>query len=352
MASASLTDFTTLHAEYRARYPYRLFLERAFPVLLLLYFGLRIAANPEVNKESAPQTLRVLAVIVGVYVVAVVIANVMRMYQENAFSRDHPEFRTSVAPNLDRLLAILPFVVGGSIFTVGLLSGDSQVLLACFVLGFGIFVLSQALTRRALTSSRHEIPWDTELGQRIATVLESAGVQPKRLVIMRSMTPNAVALQDGIVVLTSSLQTLLTVDEVVAVVAHELSHVRDKDAKTLTNLRWALILPLGVAIGLAYEFGSSSRLEPLLIPIVVGGVSTIGMLPNYIRSCYSRRFEFKSDADTARLGLGPELISALTKITKFQGTSDRWIGMDKYFLTHPSLRDRVAAIDQLRVGIA
>jgi Zn-dependent protease with chaperone function len=100
----------------------------------------------------------------------------------------------------------------------------------------------------------------------------------------------------------------------------------------------------------AMLFFIGTSAEPFLPPFLGFGIAALFPIPMMFVGKYCRRLEFKCDRDAAQIGLGPSLASSLEKINAFLGNPRRWIGLDKYTLTHPSLDERVAALEHGHVA--
>ncbi|NEO87743.1 MAG: M48 family metalloprotease [Spirulina sp. SIO3F2] len=164
------------------------------------------------------------------------------------------------------------------------------------------------------------------------------------------------------VAVTQGLMNLLSTDELEGVIAHELSHVMNRD--TLTQAVAATIAGaiafLAQMAQFAMIFGGGSRDENggnplgLLVSVIVAPIAA-----TVIQLGISRTREFAADAGAARLTGNPRaLVSALQRLEQsarrmpmdgnpaFQpllisgAGAKSWLG--NLFSTHPSTQDRVA----------
>jgi len=339
-----LEDLENLQAEYQKRYPARFLLLRIAPALFAIYFAVRIVLWPPIVKADGPSLPSLLITGFGVYVGSMIVTIVLRIRQERDFVATHPAFKDSLLPVRPRIVAILPLILsfGAIVSATGV--DDNVTRVTVLILGIVGLVISLKLRYRQITHSRYELSWDEPLGNRIAEVVERFGLKPKKLVLIPSLVTNAGALPDGTVFVTSALRTLATPAEVAAVVAHELSHVRDGEGKKWVRLRLISTAPIGGLAGFGAAICQGLPFETFVPPLVGFGVITFAMLPAWWVGSRTRPAEFKCDADAAKLGLGMELASCLNKITRFMGLPPQWIGIDRYLLTHPSLEERTARL--------
>jgi len=339
-----LVDLEDLQVEYRKRYLRRFWLLRVAPALLLVYFGLRIVLWPVDAKADGPSLVSFLISAFVVYIGSMIGVAVLRIRQERSFVAVHPTFEDSFLPVRPRVLAILTWVLslGALIGGIALEVREIQFILLGLSL-VGMFV-GRRLQYRQISHSRYELPWDEPLGNRIAEVVERLGLKPKKLVRLPSLLTNAGVLPDGTVFVTSALRTLATPAEVAAVVAHELSHLRDREGKKWPRLRMISLVPVGLFAGIGVAVGQGTTLDTFMPPVVGFGLMTLPMVSAWWLARRTRPAEFKCDADAAKLGLGSELASCLNKITRFMGQPSHWIGLDRFLITHPSLEDRTARL--------
>lgn len=155
---------------------------------------------------------------------------------------------------------------------------------------------------------------------------------------------------------TRALVEALPPRELAAVLAHEISHVRDGD---LFVLRLAAIAATatramaqaGLIVALFAGLGAigAHPLLPLLLILspVVADLLTLSL---------SRAREFLADAGAAELTGDPEaLASALARLERIQGDdferlAARGPGWLRWFRTHPTVAQRIAALGEIAVA--
>jgi Zn-dependent protease with chaperone function len=226
----------------------------------------------------------------------------------------HPEWR-------DSILVILPAMKA----------------LPYLALALGIWLAARG-SMKAVTSG----PWY----RMVQDMAERAGVRVKKVVILRAKTPNAFANAFGTVGLTQGLLQKLEPEEVRAVVAHEIGHLKGRHPhKTMLAT-----LPTLVLLWCALRFS-----EPLLDRVpetgVIPGALFVGMLvlvaltPVLASGRGRRQREREADALAVEWTGDPELvIRALTKLHALAGAPERLKPSDEFLSTHPSLAHRIHAI--------
>jgi len=155
------------------------------------------------------------------------------------------------------------------------------------------------------------------------------GEEPPRVYVVPAAEPNAFAAGTGasVVAVTSGLVNLLTADEVQAVVAHEVGHVRNQDMGR--SLQTAAMLG-----GLGAIMSVGDFLTRIDRPVydddddeggslfALGWVLYFSGMLSYafgflLRAGNSRAREFEADAFAKSIGAGPDLASALLKLAEF-----------------------------------
>jgi heat shock protein HtpX len=194
----------------------------------------------------------------------------------------------------------------------------------------------------------------------------SAGMPMPRLYMVPSEAPNAFATgrspSHAAVAVTEGIMRMLSRAEVRAVLAHELSHVQNRD--TLISAIAATLAGVILMVARMAQFGAlfgglrrddrdgASGLE-LLVMIVVAPLAAM-----LIQMAVSRSREFQADATGAQISHSPnDLASALEKIAAASGrlalpagpaTAHLWIvnplrgsWIANLFSTHPPVEERI-----------
>jgi heat shock protein HtpX len=208
-----------------------------------------------------------------------------------------------------------------------------------------------------------------ELYQLVGEVAQRAGVPMPRVYVMDSDSPNAFATgrdpNHAAVAVTTGIMRILTPRELAGVLAHELSHVRNRDTLIMT-----VVATLAGAITMLAHFGQFAMFfgggrhddddgaNPFvaLLMIIVAPIAAA-----LIQLAISRAREFEADATGARISDDPlALASALEKLEAGAAvrpldaqpaTAHLFIvnpfgagGLQSLFMTHPPIPERVARL--------
>jgi len=179
-----------------------------------------------------------------------------------------------------------------------------------------------------------------------------------RFAIAQQVIPNAWTHMRTIVLTTGLLQTLDD-GELEAILVHELNHWRNGDAVGLRCV-WAaawpvvLLYDLGVAIsgnsprtqvGVQIRVSSAFRwIIAWLIAWPAWVMTKLIIVP--LTAASQRRYEYEADAAAYKLGLGPQLTSALRKLGAFESGRTGWEAA--MAATHPPTELRIEALQSPR----
>ena len=213
-----------------------------------------------------------------------------------------------------------------------------------------------------------------ELHQMVAKLCKEADLPMPRIAIMQSPVPNAFATgrspKHAVVACTDSIMRVLNRDELEAVLAHELSHVKNRDVLTMTIASFIAMIAAVIMQNFLFAslFGRRDQgawIIAGLVAVVVWFVSQILIM------ALSRYREFAADRGSAYITSNPQaLISALTKISgrmdtvpaaakaKIEGSNAFFIipalsgnTLLELFSTHPPLEKRIAALEKVEAEI-
>lgn len=159
------------------------------------------------------------------------------------------------------------------------------------------------------------------------------------------------------IVLFDTLITQMGEDEVLAVLAHEIGHEKKRHVLKMTFLSiimsfvgfWVLALCMGWNdLYAAFGFAASSKHALLLIVSLVSGPATFFLTPCF--SALSRKHEYEADAFAALATSAEAMGGALRKLNK-ENASNLWPHRlyAAWYYSHPTLRDRLAAIEKKNV---
>mgnify|MGYP001610333550 CR=1 FL=1 len=213
-----------------------------------------------------------------------------------------------------------------------------------------------------------------ELYRIVENLCITAGLKMPKIYMINDESPNAFATgrnqEHAAVAVTSGLLLILNKNELEGVVAHELSHIGNKDILIST-----IVVILVGFVALLSDFflrstfhfrrrndregGGQAQMIMMLIGIILAILTPI--IAKLIQLAISRKREFLADASGALLTRYPEgLASALEKISNYPtqlrrinkatahlyissplkgGQAANWLG--KLFMTHPPAEERI-----------
>jgi len=160
-----------------------------------------------------------------------------------------------------------------------------------------------------------------ELHQTIGKLCKEADLPLPKIAIMQSPVPNAFATgrspKHAVVACTDSIMRLLNKEELEAVLAHELSHVKNRDILTMTMASFIAMIASMIMQSFFFSavLGGRNRegggtIIIWVVSIVIYAVSTLLIL------ALSRYREFAADRGSALITKNPKaLMSALSRIS-------------------------------------
>jgi len=249
-----------------------------------------------------------------------------------------------------------------------------------FFMSFGSYWYSDKVVL-ALTRAKPIAKADNpELYRLVENLCITAGLPLPKIYILNEAQPNAFATgrneKNAVVVVTRGLLERLDKPELEGVIAHELSHIGNRDIL----LSAAVVVLVGVIASLSNFFlrrmffmrGSRDSENSLGIILLVLGIAAAILAPiaaTLIQLAISRKREFLADASGALLTRYPDgLIRALEKISAdpnplrvassqtahlyiaspFRGKETAsWF--TKLFMTHPPIAERIKALREMTV---
>jgi heat shock protein HtpX len=211
-----------------------------------------------------------------------------------------------------------------------------------------------------------------ELHQTVGKLCKEADLPLPKIAIMQSPVPNAFATgrspKHAVVACTDSIMRLLNKEELEAVLAHELAHVKNRDILTMTMASFIAMIASMIMQSFFYSavFGGRNRegggtIIIWIVSIIVYAVSTLLIL------ALSRYREFAADRGSALITKNPKaLIAALSKISgrmdavppeakaKVEAANAFFIipalsgrSFMELLSTHPPLEKRIAILEKI-----
>ncbi len=172
-------------------------------------------------------------------------------------------------------------------------------------------------------TTREANPWLFDTVQELA---RQAGVPPPRILVSEDPSPNAFVfgrrVRSSYLVVTSALLQRLNQEEIRAVLAHEIGHLRHRDVVTMTWVSAVPLLAYVLARGGFEVLRGSGRVrgkgagQAILVALAVAVLSyAIYLVAQLLVLYLSRTREYYADAYSAAATRDPHLLaSALTKI--------------------------------------
>jgi heat shock protein HtpX len=245
-------------------------------------------------------------------------------------------------------------------------------------LAFVQYFTSDKLALKAAGAKVVEPDQAPELHEMIERLCAMADLRKPRVAVIESNVPNAFATgrnqKHAAVAVTTGLWNRLEPKEVEGVLAHELSHIANRDVLVMTVASFfamiaAVLTRVGLYSGMFGGMGGnrdSNNSVPIWLVVLVVSVVTY-FLSQILILAISRYREFAADRGSALITGAPEnLMSALQKIasgiTQIPQQDLRQVeGMNAFFIiptnwrkrggelfmTHPPLEKRLAALAEI-----
>ena len=286
-----------------------------------------------------------------------------------------------------------PRKIGGFATRMGLLVGTNMAVIALFTLvasifgvdpqsivgltifaalfGFGGSFVSLALSKKIAKRSTGAVVIvnprsETErwLLDTVARMARDAGIATPEVAIYDSPVPNAFATgakrNDALVAVSIGLLQQMKVEEVEAVLAHEVAHVANGDMVTLALIQGVLnTFVILISRVIANVVVSDRGGRGTYFIVVIALQMLLGFFASMIVAWFSRRREFRADAGSGQLTSNRQMISALQalqrqhtedtlpdEVAAFGIRSSAASGVRKLFSSHPPLEDRIAALQR------
>ncbi len=259
--------------------------------------------------------------------------------------------------------------MGSSVFLYG-------AIIFAVLMNIGSYWFSDKLVLR-MTGAREAA--HTEFPDLINTVENlsiTAGLPMPRVYVVDDPAPNAFATgrdpEHAVVAATTGLLALLDKSELEGVMAHELSHIGNRDmlVMTVAVVLAGFLAMLADFLTRAVMFGGDDRQKhPIAIVFMIVGIVLVPIAAQLIQLAISRKREYLADASGALLTRYPEgLASALEKISGYPhpmqhasnatahlfiadpyGTGEKSIGqkLSGLFQTHPPAEDRIRILREM-----
>lgn len=216
-----------------------------------------------------------------------------------------------------------------------------------------------------------------ELHRIVENLAITAGLPKPRVYVIDDPAPNAFAAgrnpKHSVVAVTTGLLERLDRSELEGVIAHELSHIGNRDILVMTVAVVlagfiSMIADLFLRVNVFGGGDRDSKVNPIILVVGIVGIILAPIAAQLIQLAVSRKREFLADASGALLTRYPDaLASALRKISSYgeplqhatSATAHLYISnpfganagsfMRKMFSTHPPVEERIQALVGMRV---
>ena len=285
------------------------------------------------------------------------------MHIEERYGFNRTSGKTFVGDQIKQFILNLLLMVGLASLVMGLHKSFGDWLIVAFAVFatlFALFITFLFPFFSRIFNKFTPLP-DGELKEGITALLEKNGYKVRAIQVMdasrRSTKSNAYFTGFGkmkTIVLYDTLVAAMTTDEILAVFAHEMGHGLHKDTLKNQALTFLQMLALGLLAWATLRYpeifrsfgfeGVNYGFAVLLILSVE--FALVSPLFGLVMSWFSRRAEYRADAQAVKEGYGAALVSALKKLAKenFSDLSPSPILVALEY-SHPPLSQRIEAIE-------
>jgi heat shock protein HtpX len=263
----------------------------------------------------------------------------------------------------------------GIVLAIGSFWGYSGLVIALvlvLLMNFFSYFYSDKLVLKMYRANEVKEKDQPELYKIVRDVVHLAGVPMPKVYVVNSSNPNAFATgrspSHAAVAVTTGILELLDKEELKGVIAHEISHIKNRDIliSTIAATIAGVISFVGIMARWSALFGGFGGRDGdnNLITILVLGIIT-PIMAVFIQMAISRSREYLADESAAKILHNPNgLIRALEKLEsgskrnplKFGSKSGaslfivnpfNFSGLTKLLSTHPSVEDRVRKLKSI-----
>jgi len=254
-----------------------------------------------------------------------------------------------------------------------MLGGQTGMILA-FIAAGGMNFYAYYYSDQQVLKHYNATPVDHHSASGLYTIVfkltQKADLPMPALYIIPDQQPNAFATgrnyENAAVAVTEGLLNLMTDQEVEAVIAHELSHIKHYDM-LIGTVTATIAGAIAMLANFGMFFGGGDRQRPNFI-VMMALTFIMPMAATIIQMTVSRNREYMADEGAAKMTGHPEwLQSALAKLESYaSGTimhdadpqtahmfiinpfTGKDFSMSNLFRTHPTTEDRIAKLEELK----
>jgi heat shock protein HtpX len=269
------------------------------------------------------------------------------------------------------LLAVLTAIFMG----VGYVIGGTTGMVIAFIVAAGMNLAGYWNADKLVLATQHAEPIEVarapDLYRTVGELARRAGLPMPRLYLIHSDQPNAFATgrnpENAAVAVSAGLLRQLRPNEVAAVIAHELAHIKHRDTLTMTiTATFAGAIAMLAQFGFFFGGGRNNN-SPFGWVGALAAMLVAPLAAAMVQMAVSRTREYEADRGGAEISGEPlALASALRKI---EGLAQRVPNLaarenpamahlyiinplagasgDNLFATHPSTANRIAALNRI-----
>jgi len=255
----------------------------------------------------------------------------------------------------------------------GMIAGQTGMIIA-FLAAAGMNFYAYYYSDQAVLKHYNAIPVDHNSASGLYSIVfrltQNAGLPMPALYIIPEQQPNAFATgrdyEHAAVAVTQGLLDLMTEQEVEAVIAHELSHIKHYDM-LIGTVTASIAGAIAMLANFGMFFGGGDRDRPNFI-VMIALMIIMPMAATIIQMTVSRNREFMADEGAAKMTGHPEwLQSALAKLDNYARStvlpeadpqtahmfiinpfSGKDMSLSQLFATHPSTEARIERLEALK----
>ncbi|MCQ2559858.1 MAG: zinc metalloprotease HtpX [Clostridia bacterium] len=272
--------------------------------------------------------------------------------------------------------AILMALLTAFLIVIGWAIGGRNMAIIFFIISMGLNLFNYFYSDKVAIKMTRSYPVtqaeSPELYAMVENLTQRAGLPMPRLYVTPTEQPNAFATgrnpEHAAIAVTEGIMKMLNRSEIEGVLAHEISHIKNRDILISTiaaaiagaismianMLQWTLLL------GGDDEDNGALGLLASLATIILAPIAAM-----LIQMAISRSREYQADADGARIaGSSQGLANALLKMESvarqypmnindsaahmFIVNPLKRVSVQKLFSTHPSTQDRIARLQAMQ----
>ncbi len=272
------------------------------------------------------------------------------------------------------IMAMFAIIIGGLGWVVSNLYGQPYFFYLALIIG-GVYALIQyfAAAKLALAMNGAQEVTKKEAPRLYRTVENlsiATGMPMPKVYIIDDPAPNAFATgrdpDHAVVAATTGLLDIMEDDELEAVMAHELGHVKNYDIRVMMVV-FGLVSAIGLIADIIFHMmwfrNDDESPNPLFVALAIVAAIIAPLVATLVQLAVSRRREYLADSTGALTTRYPEgLARALEKIRDHgsvmrrqnTGTAHlffanplRGKALARLFSTHPPLEDRIARLREM-----